>query len=670
MKKLFLACLLTLVCFSMLGRDIRRIYVWDVTLSMIGKGGQDIWDITKKAINDDIESIYDKNTEIIIIPFQHRLITEDMVSAYGDEGGKKAIMDAVSGYDIPRLWNRQEEREIVEGEAGTTTKTKLSEPLMSVVEKYLDPQKRNVIMFLSDGCSDDDVFPGDQAKFDSLVTSPALCEKLNNLDSYLFYFALTESAENANLKEYAFKDSCTGRVLYVNTDADSETSRLVIYSMLVELPKEKSFNVAYDYDNDGIEFKLQNTTSVPKEFRTLDYKLHVKSVDNDFIKIDQDVEIGSNLSFVVRPELCLSKEEMISRLGIGETIVELEVSIPEEMKKYPYNMTSLAPGSEKIYLKILNTEQNRVSITSSSASGNYEFFRTWDLWPFSYYAPDEISIEDKLELSVVEDASDMDGSIVLGLYDLYGEPVGTDKVELFVDGEKSADNKVVFVPSVGQTRKNAPEVITKEIELKLCESLLEAYDDDRTFQYYFEVEKTPSTLHVLNGQNVGDDTSLDEMSICFNVDYKVNKLKAWVITALIIILAVLVAIIVLVQLFAKRFNVKHLTQIFVSENDVRKGIMSCKSGLKGATKIILTSDRNKKQGFFAMLFKGKISYVYIANLPAEISLTVGSKGRVSHVICYKSVNVIADFDILNRRMILSCKSETIGTEYKIEYPKK
>ena len=87
-------------------KEIRRIYVWDVTWSMQGQGSyidesgskvktEDIWNEVKNAIIEDIKGIYDKTTEIVIIPFQHRLILEHMKEAFADEQGKKQLIDFV-----------------------------------------------------------------------------------------------------------------------------------------------------------------------------------------------------------------------------------------------------------------------------------------------------------------------------------------------------------------------------------------------------------------------------------------------------------------------------------------------------------------------------------------------------------------------------------------------
>lgn len=76
MKKIF-TTLIALASFSLAFaqsgnvKDVRQTYLWDVTLSMMGKapGAPDIWEQVKEAIITDIQQISDDRTEIVVIPF-------------------------------------------------------------------------------------------------------------------------------------------------------------------------------------------------------------------------------------------------------------------------------------------------------------------------------------------------------------------------------------------------------------------------------------------------------------------------------------------------------------------------------------------------------------------------------------------------------------------------
>jgi hypothetical protein len=222
---------------------------------------------------------------------------------------------------------------------------------------------------------------------------------------------------------------------------------------------------------------------------------------------------------------------------------------------------------------------------------------------------------------------------------------------------------LTIAPSPGQ----GPEEMTFDIELALTKKLLDQDDEDCTFGYHFEVIGAPKTLHVINNQKASEELALDEIA-SIDIDYTINKLKAWFLTGFFFVLACIVAWIAMVQVTARRFNVKHLIAIFISEDSTRKAIMGYNGDLKGSTEILLTNNPNLKQGFLGMLFKGKKSYVYVSGLPVEIVLKVGVKGRVNHIVKTPGGNVRPDFDPNAKKMVLTCKSAA-GKQYKIEYPK-
>lgn len=68
----------------------RRIYLWDVTMSMQGYGRcNNIWNDVKTKLIKDIDGIMDPETEIILLPFQHKII--DSITVTATAAGKNAI---------------------------------------------------------------------------------------------------------------------------------------------------------------------------------------------------------------------------------------------------------------------------------------------------------------------------------------------------------------------------------------------------------------------------------------------------------------------------------------------------------------------------------------------------------------------------------------------------
>ena len=81
--------LLFLLCFGFIEsvgqnsrfKDERRIYLWDVTLSMKGYQDKtpDIYDEVIDAIEQDVNTLNDENTEIWVIPFQNKILDKSNI---------------------------------------------------------------------------------------------------------------------------------------------------------------------------------------------------------------------------------------------------------------------------------------------------------------------------------------------------------------------------------------------------------------------------------------------------------------------------------------------------------------------------------------------------------------------------------------------------------------
>lgn len=264
-----------------------------------------------------------------------------------------------------------------------------------------------------------------------------------------------------------------------------------------------------------------------------------------------------------------------------------------------------------------------------------------------------------------KECGDVTTPLTLVLCDANGDIVSQSLATVFVNGVQSEGNKIEMMPANG-------DLVTK-VGIVISASAL---SEDCTFYWNLRSMDRTDGMKVVGAKDDGSEIGLDDSGIIYGTDICVknvhvaNTLEVWTNIIFWTILIITVTVIVLVQLFAKRFKATHLIGIFVTENDRRRNIMSIKPGLKGTTKIILTSDMNKKQGFWAMLFKGKKSYVYIADLPAEISLSV-EKGQVSHLVVNRAANVIVvpNRDFANRRVIVTSRLNNSETEYKIEYPR-
>lgn len=180
-------CIFFLFCFTIpfisaqnpQFKNERRIYLWDVTLSMKGFEGKtpDIYEEVVKAIKTDINSISDEDTEIIVLPFQTSILEEWKEKA--TEQGKKNIIQKIEKYK-----NNQ------------VTNTNICLPLTTVMQKYISKEKRNVLLLLTDGKHT----PTAEYPKDCLIELiRQWCEFASQNDSYAFYVMLTQFAKDEEL---------------------------------------------------------------------------------------------------------------------------------------------------------------------------------------------------------------------------------------------------------------------------------------------------------------------------------------------------------------------------------------------------------------------------------------------------------------------------------------
>jgi len=292
--------------------------------------------------------------------------------------------------------------------------------------------------------------------------------------------------------------------------------------------------------------------------------------------------------------------------------------------------------------------------------------------PFLWHkhAPDTLKKSLKYEFN--EDAAELTEPIVFSLY-MVPEEEGKENfkadpndVELYVDGQLSPDNTFSLIPELGEHEVEFGIVLTKE--------LLEAKDYDRDYQIVFKVEKNPG-IDRINDFKIGnlkekqmvlEPQNDDKTPIRIRVNHVANMLQVVVISTLLTILSLLVAFIVIIQVFTKRFNKLQLGKIFVTIDENRKNITRMKTSLQSSKEIVLTP-QEQKQSFLKMLFTGKVSYIVIKGLPSEVKLTPGIKSQTN--VVYKrndyTMTTAGDNDELRiLKNVNTEKGHTIEIEYR------
>ena len=161
-------------------KNERRIYLWDVTLSMKGfkEKTPDIYDKVITALEKDINSIIDEQTEVWVLPFQTKILEKWNVKA--TIAGKKEIIGKIKTFDNKDVTN-----------------TNITVPMTEVMNSLIKPDKRNVLILLTDGEQNAKNYPLETL----LDVIRKWCDFAEKNDAYAFYVMLTQFAKNDRLIE-------------------------------------------------------------------------------------------------------------------------------------------------------------------------------------------------------------------------------------------------------------------------------------------------------------------------------------------------------------------------------------------------------------------------------------------------------------------------------------
>lgn len=159
-------------------KNERRIYLWDVTLSLKGEpfGPLDIYDEVVTALERDINSILDEQTEIWVLPFQTSIL--DKWNEQATSKGKGNLINRIRSFNNKDI-----------------TYTNIASPMEEVMGTLISPDKRNVLILLTDGIQNDPECP--KQKLYDLIRK--WCAFAEENDAYAFYVMLTKFAQDKEL---------------------------------------------------------------------------------------------------------------------------------------------------------------------------------------------------------------------------------------------------------------------------------------------------------------------------------------------------------------------------------------------------------------------------------------------------------------------------------------
>lgn len=216
----------------------KQIYLWDVTLSMKQNG---IWDEVKGQLIESLTEIKDRDTEVIVVPFQDDVFEERRVTV-GDAEGMAGLVDWIVGYDVP----------MPTGGHGTNICRALERAEDFVIKENIDcvflmtdgthePKRQDMLKHYPEGCLTE-------------YLEGRWCAYATELDAYLVYYHLLGSAD-PEIRQVT-EETC--RVLSVEP-GDGVPARLHYISPQVQLiSRDEAFI-------ENPSFSVPVTTSLPKD---------------------------------------------------------------------------------------------------------------------------------------------------------------------------------------------------------------------------------------------------------------------------------------------------------------------------------------------------------------------------------------------------------------------
>lgn len=282
-------------------KEDKRIYLWDVTLSLKGYEGRtpDIYDDVVKALTSDINSIDDEDTEIVVLPFQTSVL--DRWTAKSTKAGKEELISKIKKFNNDKVTN-----------------TNIVAPLKEVMERDIDRSKSNLVILMTDGIHNDKN-SSKEALYKLIKEWGAFAQ---DTDSYAFYIMLTKFAED---QELISKINAADNIDTYIADEDISIG-------FIRLQPQKS--ISYNIKDKQSALRLPvNIKSDGKKISD-DLEIEIKSEDNPYIKIDDDSSIeDGQLKFEI--ELKMSIDQLKEQLPTDrnyQVTLHLEIDDAQDHK--------------------------------------------------------------------------------------------------------------------------------------------------------------------------------------------------------------------------------------------------------------------------------------------------------------------------------------------------
>ena len=280
----------------------RRIFLWDVTISMVGatqnsakpKGKKranpdfnysasgfpyydsekDIFDRTREILINKIEEIKNESTEIIVLPFRNGIVGEFRANATAE--GKEQLKQLINS------WN-----DLVPG--GTFTATCLKQ----AVDTYFTGDRTNRIILLTDGEP-----TGDEGhRLLKYINEWKGLRETKGTGCYLVYVMLTDEADSDDIKKVA--RSNPDEIQVIPPDVNVGDHVFISIARTASIYVRDCFNGKISDEGKG-ELKLHYTFVDGNEIPD-DSEFCFTIEENEYISIDPSEEIEPEDGFFIVP---------------------------------------------------------------------------------------------------------------------------------------------------------------------------------------------------------------------------------------------------------------------------------------------------------------------------------------------------------------------------------
>jgi len=323
MRKLFMMSLIfVIICMQGMAqiKSQRRIYLWDVTLSMKGSMGKtpDIYNDVVNFLKRELNSLTDENIEIVVLPFQEGIL--ETWKAKADVAGKKYIIEKIESYSNNKVTN-----------------TDIVASVRAVQNQVINDDKHNMVFLLTDGKQTG----GNQALL-ALIKNWEEYAKIK--DVYALYVMLTPQAVD---KELVDAINETGRIEVVQEPGkidwiDLQPASLIRYNIKDDAGKPAMIPITY-----------KKNMALPQGI-----KVQVTSANDSIIAINELLEINNqNISLTLN----YNYQHLRTRLGESTRIpLLLELQNQQEIKDNTGKIIFIHPSN--IEIELINRPEKTLRI--------------------------------------------------------------------------------------------------------------------------------------------------------------------------------------------------------------------------------------------------------------------------------------------------------------------